>query len=270
METTPVSPERIARGLYWEHAWKIVEGCTHVSTGCDRCWSARETHARAAHPNVKISSPKQGLVEGGHFNGKIRLREDNLDKPLHRKKPTVYAVWNDLFHEDVPEVFIDKVLDTIASCPQHIFIILTKRPKNLIDKLFGGYTLKHSGDYPLKNCWFGVSVEDQKTADERIPYLFDKNFTWHNNKFVSYEPALAPIDFRQFLPRAMPPDHDGGTGYMTSGLDWIVMGGENGKGARPMSPDWARKTRDDCKAVGVPFFFKGGLLDGKEHKEMPR
>lgn len=233
---------------YLTHTWNPIKmTCSPVSAGCANCWHIA-----------------MGKRFGKHM-GKPVLKEEELVAPLRLRASATIGVqfMGDLFHEDVPEVFIDKVLDTIASCPQHIFIILTKRP-------IGGYTFKHSGDYPLKNCWFGVSVEDQKTADERIPYLFDKNFTWHNNKFVSYEPALSPIDFRQFLPRAMPPDHDGGTGYMTSGLDWIVMGGENGKGARPMSPDWARKTRDDCKAVGVPFFFKGGLLDGKEHKEMPR
>lgn len=263
----PVSPERMARGLYWHEAWKLVEGCTHVSAGCDRCWSAKETHARAAHPNVKISVPKQGLVEGGHFNGKIRLRKDNLDKPLRRRKPTVYAIWNDLFHEDVPKSFIVATFSAAINSNIHKYLFLTKRPERLNEVIA---IAGECGALPIPlplHLWLGVSVEDQKTADERIPLLLQ---TPAAKRFVSYEPALGLVDFSAYLPQTVLPDQDDGTGYMTTGLNWIIMGGENGKGARPMNPDWARKTRDDCKAAGVPFFFKNGVLDGVEHKEVLR
>lgn len=153
----------------------------------------------------------------------------------------------------------------------------------------------------LSNLWLGVSVENQKTADERIPLLLQ---TPAAHRFISYEPALSVIDFAPYLPHVIPSDTNDGTGYMTAGLDWLIMGGESGPGARPMHPDWARSARDQCKAAGVPFFLKQNgewegdksplginandvyldgvfmrrvgkkaadcLLDGKEHKEMPR
>lgn len=303
-----ISPERLARGLYWQEAWKLVEGCTHVSAGCDRCWSAKETKARAAHPNAKISIPKQGLVKGMSFNGKIRLREDNLDKPLRRKKPTVYAIWNDLFHEDVPDDFIDSVFGRMSLCPQHVFLVLTKRAKRMSKYLSDN---EDSPNYrwpkievsarkfwfnktrqiikgkiligPLPNIIVGGSVEDQKTADERIPILLQ---TPAAKRFVSYEPTLGLVDFKEIktiltesplsYDQIDSLDHDEAAEYRAAGypdsnaLDWIIMGGETGPGARPMNLDWARKTRDDCKAAGVPFFFKSGLLDGKEWKELPR
>jgi len=150
---------------------------------------------------VKISAPKQGLVEGGHFNGKIRLREDNLDLPLRRKKPTVYSIWNDLFHEDVPVEFIDEVFTIIALSPQHIFLLLTKRPKKMLayfeNMREGGFSEGHIRllferpgrafpkikslpwnnyepfQWPLPNVILGTSVEDQKTADETLHAAVD-------------------------------------------------------------------------------------------------
>lgn len=297
----PVDSDRIARGLYWQEAWKLVEGCTHVSAGCNNCWSAAETRVRANHPNAKIATPKQGLIDGKHFNGSVRLREDNIDKPLRQRKPTVYAVWNDLFHNGVPFAFVDRVVETMRQTPWHLFLVLTKRP------IFMRDYFEQKGE--VKNCWLGVSVEDQKTADERIPLLLQ---TPAAKRFVSYEPALGAVDFMQWLPG--PRDRWEAEAYAMgctrSGvfLDWLVMGFESGHGARSGHPDWVRKTRDDCKAAGVPFFFKswgewapdclcrkkrahksiprpvgkigamfrcgkkaaGCLLDGKEYKEMPR
>ncbi len=126
-------PERIEKGLWWERAWKLVEGCSHVSPGCDHCWSAREANMRANNPNAKIKEQYAGLTEGVRWNGQIRLMEKNLDLPLRAKNPQVWAVWNDLFHEDVSDEFIDLAFGAMALCPQHTFLVLTKRPERMMN-----------------------------------------------------------------------------------------------------------------------------------------
>jgi protein gp37 len=164
--------------------------------------------------------------------------------------------------EHVPFSFIEKVYEVAAKCPQHTFQILTKRPERAL-KFYNERLKLPNGNYvAFPNLWLGVSVEDQKTADERIPLLLQIPAAV---RFISYEPALGAVDFTNikndpFLIdclNGISKNYKGNNhSKMKSKLDWIIMGGESGHGARPMHPDWARKVRDDCQAAGVPFFFK--------------
>lgn len=250
------APERITKGLYWDEAWSLVGGCTHVSPGCDHCWSAAETHMRAGNPNEKIKARNEGLTDKfGCFNGQIRLNYDFLAKPLRRKKPTVYAVWNDLFHEDVDGGFLCTVFDTMAAAKQHTFLILTKRPGNMLE------FYKRCIHYTPQNIWLGVTAENQEQADRRIPILLQIPAAV---RWVSVEPMLGPIDLQSDvlgdtlcrcagcldLAKSSPDM------WQAQRIDWVVCGGESGPGARPMHPEWARSLRDQCQGAGVPFFFK--------------
>lgn len=219
--------------------------------------------------------------------GKLALNETALLEPLRRRKPTTYFVnsMGDLFHEDVPDEWIDRLFAVMALCPQHTFQILTKRSDRMLGYLegwncIGGQRKRKAlivaekqellgrpqniiGDWPLPNVWLGVSVEDQRAADERVPDLLATPAAVH---WLSCEPLLGPVDLTK-------PFYQHSTGYEMQGylrdkaehddfrywaekLEWIVVGGESGKDARPMHPDWARSLRDQCHAAGVPFFFK--------------
>jgi protein gp37 len=210
---------------------------------------------------------KAGFV----WNGKVS--ESNwgqMIKPLSWKRPRrIFACsMSDLFHEALPDEAIDRVFAVMALCPQHTFQVLTKRPErmrrylsqaqgNIWDAMMGlpsrrvNYVVMRDGNpviqaapgWPLPNVWLGVSVEDQQRADERIPLLLE---TPAAKRFLSCEPLLGPVDL---WPKLI-------GGVNVPGLDWVIVGGESGKGARPMHPDWARSLRDQCQAAGVPFFFK--------------
>lgn len=266
------SADRIARGLYWDRAWSLVEGCTPVSAACDNCWAAQAAHMRKGHPDIHISMNNSGITTGGgQFSGVVRTRDDLIDQPLEVKKPAVWAVWTELFHQTVSPAFQQAAFEVIKSTPRHLYIILTKRQGRLLR------FAEILNDKPLPNLWLGVTAEDQEAANTRIPFLLQAPAA---KRFISAEPMLGPVDLATFLPQSVPPDKNDGTGYLTQGLDWVVCGGESGSGARPIHPDWARSLRDQCKAAGAPFWFKGwgrhvpagqtkGLLDGVECREWP-
>lgn len=281
--------------------WNPMTGCTKVSQGCKHCYAERQW------PRLAKMIP---AYAGREFSD-VRCHPDRLDQPLHWKRPRKVFVnsMSDLFHPDVPFEFIDQVFAVMALAPQHTFQVLTKRPERMQSYFFGYFTRHKIGvaakrftgkqhpqghdcdpdvcnmDFPLKNAWLGVSVEDQATAEERIPLLLD---TPAAVRWISAEPLLGPVDLTRILVGQDKGEDFGGWGkfdcveswvnalngnalsaerrgetlsgkelsWHTGKLDWVVVGGESGPKARPMDPDWARSLRDQCAAAGVPFLFK--------------
>lgn len=216
---------------------------------------------------------------GATWNGKIKLVPEKLDEPLRLKKPRRIFVnsMSDLFHENVPDEFIDQVFAVMAMASQHTFQVLTKRPDrmhrylndaDLQDRLTDLWherspeNIRWSFMLPLTNVWLGVSVENQETADERIPLLLQTPATV---RWISAEPLLGDISLRSWLQLSPSAAFVNGqvtdkmpswTRYGSTALNWVVAGGESGPSARPMHPDWARSLRDQCQVAGTPFFFK--------------
>ena len=306
-----------------DNVWNPVSGCTRVSAGCDNCYAVTMTKRLEAMGQEKYA----GLVNigKGHFNGTARCHEDALTIPLKAKKPRRWFVnsMSDLFHREVPFEFIDKVFAVMALTPHHTYQILTKRPERMAEYFAHRYhrwedkawinrahqvadaLMAQAGDsklvhelryginerWPLANCWLGTSVEDQATADERIPHLLRCPAAV---RFLSCEPLLGPVSLCpgcpgcptdcgwipcrgfQVEPGVMsgcrggadcPQCHGAGTG-----IHWVIVGGESGPGARPMHPYWARSLRDQCVAASVPFFFKqwGEWLPGHHYTDEHR
>lgn len=237
--------------------WNPVAGCTRVSEGCRNCY-AFELHNRrhkAFQNGAKL--PKQYAKP---FN-EIQLFPDRLHEPLQWKKPQRIFVnsMSDLFHDDVPDWFLDEVFTTMAKAKQHTFMVLTKRPermKRYMDSCQRGAD-EIGGKFPWDNVWLGVSVENQKAADERIPLLLQ---TPAAIRFLSCEPLLGPVDLKlsdsalYHMSNYWPPLSE----YTRVGelINWVIVGGESGPNARPIHPDWVRSLRDQCVNAGVSFFFK--------------
>jgi protein gp37 len=259
--------------IEWTQAtWNPVTGCTKVSPGCDHCYA--ETFAE-----------RWRGTPGHHFeNGfDLTLRPERVGQPLRWTRPRRIFVnsMSDLFHADVPDEFIAEVFAVMAAAHWHTFQLLTKRHgrmRSLLgDPAFRELVQGESAElakegvdvrtnnpwetWPLPNLWLGVSVEDQKRADLRVPALLA---TPAAVRWISAEPLLGPVDLRQvwnYCPEHDRPAQSDGWGFCVNcqhmrGLDWVVVGGESGPGARPMNPEWVRDLRDQCTAVGVAYFFK--------------
>lgn len=244
-----------------EGTWNPVTGCTKVSQGCKNCYAERIYERFHGHGSFK----------------QVICHKERLQQPFKIKKPSMIFVnsMSDLFHEAVSFDFIDEVFAVMMCCPQHIFQILTKRPKRMLEwfswkntiwkneGMQGPERIRYqayhswgknidydSGNYwPLKNVWIGVSCEDQKNANDRIHYL---NMVPAAVKFISCEPLLGAIDFEKAIGDSLK-WHAGG---LKNCIGWVIAGGESGPHARPMHPDWVRSLHDQCAANNIPFFFK--------------
>lgn len=263
--------------------WNPIRGCSRVSEGCRNCY-AEAVARRFSFPAMRgcitewgdaqgyrNEGPYHGLIaKGGQWNGQIKFVPEKLTEPLRWRKPSRIFVnsMSDLFHENVPDDVIDKIFAVMALADRHTFQVLTKRPERMRDyfakpvmraemigieaEAIGGIDrhtedLKQRWPLPLPNVWLGVSVEDQSTANERIPLLLQ---TPAAVRWISAEPLLGPVDL-------MYSAFDGAWPVKAMGkLDWVVVGGESGRHARPMSPDWVRSLRDQCAEAGVAFFMK--------------
>lgn len=251
---------------YATRSWHPIKGCDMSLPCAARCWAKRQVHRLACNPNDKISAFHQGLTHmvpaplcgmSGDFEGErllwtgtVKLNEDHFEDPLHWRKPETVAV---AYHGDLflaPADVIDRVFEVMGRCPQHTFLVLTKRSERLRE------LAPHLQWEP--HIWMGVSVENED-------YLYrvdDLRRTEAHVKFLSLEPLIGPL-----------------RGLNLRGIDWVIVGGESGPAARPMSSQWVRSVRDQCRAAGVPFFFKQAIrggkkvsmpeLDGRVHAEVP-
>ncbi len=232
--------------IEWTDAtWNPVTGCTKITAGCDHCYAER------------FSERFRGVAGHPFENGfDLTLRPERIGQPLAWRRPRMIFVnsMSDLFHKQVPKVFIDQVFDTMEAADWHVFQVLTKRSSLLRDYL----RRRYAAEAPPGHIWLGVSVEDRK-AHTRVDHLRAAPAAV---RFLSIEPLIGPI----------------GT-INLSGIHWVIAGGESGPHARPMHIDWAREVRDQCAEQRVPFFFKqwgglrpktgGRLLDGREWNELP-
>ncbi len=273
--------------IEWTDAtWNPVTGCTKVSAGCKHCYAERKWPRLAGNPKT---------VYYGRQFADVLTHGDRLDQPIRWTKPRMIFVnsMSDLFHEAVPDDFIDSVFGVMWAClwgrnekPGHVFQVLTKRAGRMRDYLlqdrreywaraavnYGGgidpdliWDQVMGADGPHPRIWIGVSVEDQKSAEERIPTLLEMPAAV---RWISAEPLQGPVNLTAILPEYperldalegrlyCDEPHTAGSYEEVPRLDWVVVGGESGPKARPMHPDWARSLRDQCNAAGVPFLFK--------------
>lgn len=222
--------------------WNVVSGCTRVSPACDHCYIERTPPLRMARR--RFDKPGVGGSTG------ILRHEERMFQPFHWRKPLRVFVCSlaDLFHDDVPELTIAKVWATMARTPKHTYQVLTKRPARM-RALLSSHDFQlaveticgHEVQWPLLNVHGGVTAENQKWADARIPILVETPLAV---RWVSVEPLLNSVHLAAVL----------GSAWRL--IDWVVVGGETGPKARPMNPRWALSLRDQCAIAGIPFFFK--------------
>jgi protein gp37 len=225
-----------------ESTWNPVTGCTKISPGCDHCYAER------------LAFRLQAMGQPNYADGfRLTVQEHMLELPLRWKLPQVIFVnsMSDLFHKDVPTEYIHRVFDVMVRASRHRFQVLTKRSLRL-SRMSNALSWR-------PNIWMGVSVESQEYTF-RIDHLRE---TQAHVKFLSLEPLIGPLP-----------------NLNLEGIDWVIVGGESGPGARVIQSDWVLDIRDQCQASGVPFFFKqwggtnkkktGRTLENRTWDEMPQ
>ena len=222
-----------------------------VSDGCTNCYAQRQAH-RFNFPDGPYEGLTRMTSSGPVWSGNIKVVENHLDDPLHWQKPERIFVgsMSDLFHPRVPDSLVMRVWRIMRLTRRHTYLIPTKRAERMRD-----WSHILNNDPPLPNVQLGVSVENQKMADERIPFLLE---TPAAVRWLSCEPLLGPIDFPLYCEGSV----------FWSGLDWIVVGGEGGPGHRPMEIEWLEDIVNQCGRAGVPVFVKqdSGLHPGKQRR----
>ena len=221
--------------------WNPVTGCTKISHGCKHCYAERMAKRLR---EMGVEKYRRGFS--------VAIHESTLGDPLKWKQPRLVFVnsMSDLFYKSVPTTFIERVFDVMNRAPQHVFQVLTKRPSRVVEM--------NERLYWAPNIWLGTSIESERWL-RRLPLLKE---TGAHVKFLSLEPLLGPLPNIEL-----------------SGVDWVIVGGESGPGARPMEADWVRDIRDQCESSDVSFFFKqwggvfkkktGRTLDNRVWDQMP-
>jgi protein gp37 len=261
--------------------WNPIVGCSKISEGCKNCYAEKMAKRLASISLSSEFAPCSfdnyvDVLNISNWNGKTSLREDQLPKPSHWKKPRKIFVCSmgDLFHESVPFEWIDIIIIIIAQHPEHTFQVLTKRPHIALEYFrWKGKQIKDNGldsipsqsddmlDYvgSLKNLWLGATTENQEEADRRIPILLQIPAAIH---FISYEPALSAIDVNKYLPVIV-----GKRKYMRPAqIDWVIAGPETGHHARPFEFKWFLSLYDQCYHSGTAFFDKKNILGRNIHQ----
>lgn len=265
-----------------EETWNPLTGCTRVSEGCRNCYAERASARMATNPGTEKYRGIAEFTEAGpRWSGAVEYHLNLLDLPLRWRKPRRVFVcsMSDLFHEGVRDEWLLDIFDVFRRClntRSHVFQVLTKRPERARDfcsrlrfgsergtHLVAGYEgpgyrlMGGAGCSGLTNVWLGTSVEDQATADDRIPLLLA---TPAAKRFISYEPALRPLDLSKWMGSVSGTQHVRGYAEDVdaewSELDWVVAGGESGPGRREAKVAWFESLAQQCSGAGVPFFMK--------------
>jgi protein gp37 len=256
---------------YQPETWNPIIGCSKVSSGCDNCYALKMAKRIAGMErttgriNYRATlMPDENNIQN-EWNGHTFLVKEALSKPASWKSPRMIFVnsMGDLFHEGHLFEWIDAVFSVMSDNDQHLYILLTKRPENML-KFWQWKRAQHCINWqPKANVWIGVTAENQEQANKRIPILLQIPAS---KRFVSIEPMLGPVELGVIhyadghidaLNGSYNSYPDGKwTQKSIAKLDWVICGGESGPKARPMHPDWVRSVRNQCQSAGTPFFFK--------------